>query len=196
MHKVRADGDNRKEFKCPYCPFTSILQYRYRTHLNIHTGMHDFVCNICSKSLSSSSTLRTHKQWFHSDKVFSCTQCNYQTKTKQKLTEHVKVQHQLKGFKPYKCAYCSFRCSTSNNTRKHIKQVHRGQPVTYERDDEILETARRARAAGFSMPIEELSKVVGDFNNISDFNNVTDFNNVGDFNNQAVVPEQSLEIVL
>lgn len=179
VHKVKAEEDKRQEFKCQYCPFTSLLHYRYKIHLNSHTGTRNYVCQVCDKAFVSANTLRSHNQWFHSDKVYSCGQCNYQTKTVQKLNEHIRTQHQLRGYKPYKCPYCTFRCSTGGNTRKHVKQVHKGQPVTYIRDTEIIDAARRARAAGYCMPMDGLLP-----------------NMIGGFVEQMEMPDQSLEIVL
>ena len=160
VHKVRAEEDKRELFSCPHCPFTSILKYRYQTHLNGHTNTRNYECKLCNKSFVSANTLRSHKQWVHSDKVHSCTQCDYQTKTSQKLNEHIRVQHQLQGFKPYKCPYCQFRCATGGNTRKHVKQVHKGQEVTYIRDDDLLAAARMARASGhYASLLNSLSSV-------------------------------------
>lgn len=39
-----------------------------------------------------------------------------------------------------------------------MKQVHKGQPVTYIRDDEIIDTARKARASGSVAPIVNLTE--------------------------------------
>ncbi|XP_060553537.1 zinc finger protein 780B-like [Ruditapes philippinarum] len=85
VHKVRAEEDKRELFSCPHCPFTSILKYRYQTHLNGHTNTRNYECKLCSKTFVSANTLRSHKQWVHSDKVYSCSQCDYQTKTSQKI---------------------------------------------------------------------------------------------------------------
>ena len=63
------------------------------------------------------------------------------------------MQHQLKGLKPFKCPYCEFRCATGGNTRKHVKQVHRGQVVTYLRDDSLLTAAKMAKASGQNQPL-------------------------------------------
>ncbi|KAL4218078.1 hypothetical protein ACF0H5_022815 [Mactra antiquata] len=153
VHKVRADEDKRELLQCPYCPYTSILKYRYQTHVNSHTNTRKYECKVCEKSFVSANALRSHTQWVHSDKVFSCSQCDYQTKTTQKLNEHIRVQHQLQGFKPYQCPYCSFRCATGGNTRKHVKQVHKGAEVTYIRDDDLLRVARDARATGHYAPL-------------------------------------------
>ena len=72
------------------------------------------------------------------------------------MNEHVRVQHQLKGLKPFKCPYCEFRCATGGNTRKHVKQVHRGQVVTYLRDDSLLTAAKMAKASGQNQPLINL----------------------------------------
>ncbi|KAK3088345.1 hypothetical protein FSP39_017908 [Pinctada imbricata] len=148
VHKVQAEGDNREIYECPICNFTTILGHRFRTHMNGHKNIREYKCNVCGKEFISSSTLRAHKQWAHSDKKYSCPHCPYQTKTVQKLNEHIRIQHQLKGYKPYSCPYCSFTCATGGNCRKHIKQKHKGQEVRYIRDDSLLGAARVARMSG------------------------------------------------
>ena len=118
-----------------------------------HTNTREYWCNLCNKSFITPSTLLAHKQWMHSENVFSCMQCEYKTKTRAKLNEHIRIQHQLKGLRPYKCSYCEFRCATGGNTRKHVKQVHPGFEVKYHRDDRMLRAARDARAIGHHEPL-------------------------------------------
>ncbi|XP_052761511.1 zinc finger protein 26-like [Mya arenaria] len=161
VHKERAEGDKREVLQCPHCPYTAILLYRFNTHLNTHTDARTFFCAPCKRGFNSAGALRSHKEWMHSDKIYSCNQCAYETKASKKLNEHVRVQHQLKGFKPYRCPYCSFTCATGGNTRKHVKQVHKGQPVTYIRDTDLLIAARKARAAGHYSSIEDYMDPAG-----------------------------------
>jgi hypothetical protein len=71
----------------------------------------------------------------------------------QKLNEHIRVQHQLKGIKPYLCPYCDFTCATSGNCRKHIKGKHKGKEVRYDCDKEYLEVAKMARKEGNTNPL-------------------------------------------
>ncbi|KAJ8322310.1 hypothetical protein KUTeg_000781 [Tegillarca granosa] len=152
VHKVRADEDKRKEYSCPHCDYVTVIKGRFKTHLNGHKNIRDHVCSECGKQFITRSTLVSHKQWVHSGKVHSCNQCDYRTKTVQKLNEHVRVQHQLRGFKPYKCPYCDFTCATGGNCRKHVKQRHRDEEVKYIRDDSLIEAARIARQAGNYAP--------------------------------------------
>ena len=148
MHRVKAEDDKRKEYRCDQCDYVTLLKHRFRTHVNGHSNVREYVCQTCGKEFISSSTLRSHNQWLHWSKLYSCTQCDYQTKTMQKLNEHIRVQHQLKDMKPYRCPYCGFTCATGGNCRKHVKQKHKGQEVRYIRDDDLIAAARFARQAG------------------------------------------------
>jgi hypothetical protein len=95
--------------------------------------------------------IKNHRFGWH--QLLVIYQCSYSTKTGQKLNEHIRVQHQLKGIKPYLCPYCDFTCATSGNCRKHIKGKHKGKEVRYDCDKEYLEVAKMARKEGNTNPI-------------------------------------------
>ncbi|XP_029634689.1 zinc finger protein 99 [Octopus sinensis] len=142
VHKTRAPGDNREEFKCPHCDFVTIFGHRYRIHMNSHNNIRQYVCEFCSKAFVSSNSLRRHKLWLHSSESLSCPFCTYETKTKQSLSVHVRTQHTMKGVKPYMCRYCDFRSATGGNCRKHIMNKHKGLEVEYVKDTTLLEAAK------------------------------------------------------
>lgn len=142
VHKTRAPGDNREEFKCSHCDFVTIFGHRYRIHMNSHNNIRQYVCEFCSKAFVSSNSLRRHKLWLHSSESLSCPFCSYETKTKQSLSVHVRTQHTMKGVKPYMCRYCDFRSATGGNCRKHIMNKHKGLEVEYVKDTTLLEAAK------------------------------------------------------
>lgn len=55
------------------------------------------------------------------DKVFRCSLCEYETRNKFNLQEHIDSLHE--GIK-YPCAFCGHMSSTSNNLKKHVARVH------------------------------------------------------------------------
>ena len=55
------------------------------------------------------------------DKVFRCSLCEYETRKKFNLQEHIDSLHE--GIK-YPCAFCGHMSSTSNNLKKHVARVH------------------------------------------------------------------------
>ena len=148
------EDDHRYYYQCDRCSYQTPLKYKFNNHMNGHNNVRNYSCDQCDKMFITASTLASHKKWKHSaeeDKV--CNQCSYSTKTGQKLNEHIRVQHQLKGIKPYLCPYCDFTCATSGNCRKHIKGKHKGKEVRYDCDKEYLEVAKMARKEGNTNPL-------------------------------------------
>ncbi|CAC5369482.1 KRAB [Mytilus coruscus] len=155
QHNMKMAGDCRQYYQCDRCPYQTPLKCKFNNHMNGHNNIRNYVCDQCDAKFVTSSTLRTHKQWKHSSKEEDkiCSHCGYKTKTSNKLNEHIRVQHQLKGVKPYHCTYCDFKCATGGNCRKHIMAKHKDLPVRYTCDTEYLEFARMARKEGNTNPL-------------------------------------------
>ncbi|XP_063406813.1 zinc finger protein 91-like [Mytilus trossulus] len=155
QHQMKMAGDSRQYYQCDRCPYQTPLKCKFNNHMNGHNNIRNYVCDQCDSRFVTSSTLRTHKQWKHSSKEEDkiCSHCGYKTKTSNKLNEHIRVQHQLKGVKPYHCTYCDFKCATGGNCRKHIMAKHKDLPVHYTCDTEYLEIARMARQEGNTNPL-------------------------------------------
>ncbi len=54
--------------------------------------------------------------------MFPCDQCDYKSKHKCAVTEHIKAVHQK--VKPFQCAHCDFKASRKSNLREHINRHH------------------------------------------------------------------------
>ena len=54
----------------------------------------------------------------HSDKVFNCPHCDYSTKHRSLLKQHVNGQH---TDRKYTCNYCEYTSGYRENTLKHMK---------------------------------------------------------------------------
>lgn len=150
QHKVRMVDDDRQYFQCDQCTYQTPHRTNFVNHTNSHNNVRNYICDQCDARFVSSAVLVAHQKYKHStkdqDKI--CSQCGYRAKTTSSLNMHIRVQHQLKGIKPYKCDYCDFRSATGGNCRKHIMGKHKGLPVHYTCDKEYLEKAKNARKAG------------------------------------------------
>lgn len=144
LHNVTIQPSKRKELKCPHCTFATLLRHQYQTHVNGHSNKRQYVCDLCGDAFIAQTTLRSHKQWKHSEVHYQCKHCEYRTKTVQKLNEHIRAQHVLNGVKPYLCPYCDFSCATGGNCRKHVINKHKGQRVEYLKDKYMISRAVNA----------------------------------------------------
>ncbi|XP_044743504.1 zinc finger protein 845-like [Chrysoperla carnea] len=93
-HIKRVHGTRR--FSCNYCT----IKFYYKSNLNRHIReIHHKVlkprhlCNICGKSIRSSSDLRIHLQTHTDVRPFTCIRCNKSYRSKSALSAHIHRDH-------------------------------------------------------------------------------------------------------
>ncbi|GMR56664.1 hypothetical protein PMAYCL1PPCAC_26859, partial [Pristionchus mayeri] len=59
------------------------------------------------------------------EKSFECTECGKKVKTKQILSDHMRIHG---GEKPYTCPYCTYSANTRPTLYSHIRCIHKIQP--------------------------------------------------------------------
>ncbi|KAF6210892.1 hypothetical protein GE061_014004 [Apolygus lucorum] len=95
-----------------------------RHHMDIvHRGLRPYVCNVCSYSASSMSTLKMHLRSHTGEKPYECPYCRYKTADHNSLRRH-KMRHS--GDKLYKCPHCSYASIQSTTYKDHLKNKHPG----------------------------------------------------------------------
>uniref|UniRef100_A0A146LZB2 Zinc finger protein 92 n=4 Tax=Lygus hesperus TaxID=30085 RepID=A0A146LZB2_LYGHE len=95
-----------------------------RHHMDIvHRGLRPYVCNVCSYSASSMSTLKMHLRSHTGEKPYACPYCRYKTADHNSLRRH-KMRHS--GAKHYKCPHCSYASIQSTTYKDHLKNKHPG----------------------------------------------------------------------
>ena len=62
----------------------------FQTHLNKHNGVLPYACPHCDKRFLTTSAVKKHISWKHSDVVFTCPHCPHTTKAKNSLQEHIR----------------------------------------------------------------------------------------------------------
>ena len=155
-HRIKMADDNRRYYQCDRCAFQTPLSNKFKHHMDSHNNVRNYLCDQCDAKFVTRTTLNVHKKWKHSsgESTKICNQCGYETRGLGRLNEHIRVQHQLKGIRPFRCPYCDFTSATGGNCRKHIMGKHKGQPVRYECDKEYLEVAKIARKEGNTNPLD------------------------------------------
>jgi len=140
-HGILAPGATL--FDCDICQYRSPCESMTRRHRkNLHAERETPVCEVCGKQCANQEQLKKHVLHIHGEgEVFSCPECSANYETSGGLSYHRWKIHRVgrngRGEddpdhwieKPYKCYYCSHASGISNNTKKHIVNVHKGLPL-------------------------------------------------------------------
>lgn len=99
QHRIKVH-DLQKPFKCEQCPMTFYHPYMLKNHsATLHreiVGKRPYVCEICSKVLSSKHGLKTHKLSHSNERPYECDICACKFKGK-KRTIDTKTQSRCRN---------------------------------------------------------------------------------------------------
>ena len=93
-----ADGT---KYVCPICEAISLTQHEFTTHIRNHNNIRDasddttsFTCRICSKVLSSASSLDRHVLVHTGERPFTCKFCHLTFTTNGNMHRHMRTHKQ------------------------------------------------------------------------------------------------------
>ena len=112
------------EYCCSFCSYKSKNKSLMTTHIQIHSSVNSFQCEICQKCYSSASSLRIHERIHFGKKPYKCYECNFCNSS---FTTVSDLKHHLRthsGRKPYKCNICNSSFSRKQNLDFHIRTQH------------------------------------------------------------------------
>lgn len=91
-------------YRCSRCPFGTTQQSLLTTHLEKHTPEHH--CPKCNYTTKWKHVLANHLKTTHgSEQPFCCKECDYTTRHKNALNTHMLVH---RGDRKYKCHICNY----------------------------------------------------------------------------------------
>lgn len=135
-NKTATDSDNVSncssptsdtKYFCPLCDITLTSQHEFTLHIRSHNNENEiisdkgFTCRICSKILSSSSSLDRHMLVHSGERPFSCKICQVTFTTNGNMHRHMRTHSHNKGSENYE-SDGSTDSNTSNNSNNRLRK--------------------------------------------------------------------------
>nr|XP_004653507.2 PR domain zinc finger protein 14 [Jaculus jaculus] len=116
------DKGDRK-FPCSLCKRSFEKRDRLRIHiLHVHEKHRPYLCSICGKCFSQSSSLNKHMRVHSGDRPYQCVYCTKKFTASSILRTHIR-QHS--GEKPFKCKYCGKSFASHAAHDSHVRRSHK-----------------------------------------------------------------------
>ncbi|PNF22789.1 hypothetical protein B7P43_G02525 [Cryptotermes secundus] len=124
-----AKGYSRQKYfkSCPVCAKSIYSVRDMLKHMKEHHSDYDykpFACELCTKTFSTASALRTHRIWHSEHRSFPCVTCGKRFKTKYTLKWHDLSVH--KNEHPFHCPFCDRQFKRLSDLIVH-KRKHTGE---------------------------------------------------------------------
>ena len=105
-------------FKCDFCPTMFAQKINRDRHMNTHTGVKPYECELCDERFAQEYGLKVHRERHQStERKHKCEVCFKTFATSSCLSQHRKA-HLARYFE---CPFCNKKFSQSSNCRTHWK---------------------------------------------------------------------------
>ena len=105
---------------CPICSFITKTKSSLRIHMAVHSDKL-YSCDQCDKTFRLKFSLNNHIEALHNQETFSCDSCNYVVKSRRYLRRHVYENHEGRDFP---CIICEKIFDTPQQMYIHKKKTH------------------------------------------------------------------------
>lgn len=96
--------------------------YFYRIWEEVNMSDKDFMCEICGALFSSLNSFKNHKDKKHTNTVYYCEYCQYQTSYRFHLNRHTRSKHLPTHF--FQCFQCKFQSTRNDALKVHVEAHH------------------------------------------------------------------------
>ncbi|XP_031356773.1 zinc finger protein 234-like [Photinus pyralis] len=112
-----------RTWSCQLCSSTLSSEQSFRTHMKSHSKDQQLICDTCGKRITSLESFKNHLRIHSGEKPFKCSHCDKTFSAKKFLVVHERVHTKEK---PYCCDLCPKRFSQRSTLGIHLR-LHTGE---------------------------------------------------------------------
>ncbi|XP_075158942.1 zinc finger protein pebbled [Haematobia irritans] len=156
-----ATGEDMK-YVCPICDVVSATPHQFTNHIRCHNytsgNTENFTCRICSKVLSSASSLDRHVLVHTGERPFNCKYCHLTFTTNGNMHRHMRTHKQHQHTHHRRNSNGTKFNSNSNNTAKALAATNGGGvPASLSQVGQLSEGVKLSAAATVTTSETELN---------------------------------------
>lgn len=115
--------EKEPHLQCEYCPYKSKRKFNLTSHINRkHADKTQIQCEICGKIFQNFMAFNRHLSYCEKIPDIQCILCDYRTKVKYNMLEHVRAKHvELYTDKVLRCNKCCLEINNLYLFEQHVK---------------------------------------------------------------------------
>ena len=118
--------DKEKEYICHLCEKHYSKKARLTKHIEINHDGRRWKCDECGKDFKRSDIIKVHQRSIHVGTKCMCELCGNSYATENLVRLHKKTHCRMapESTRKFDCQDCNYKAKSSNNLRKHFREMH------------------------------------------------------------------------